>query len=199
MGQRQAHTRRRPGKWCRFDRLETGWSSPPVRFIDTSAFRQSSPPQCRVPERRHKCGQPTPQSPVLAGQTSASAAILTASGPTLVTAPPPPSYLRHRQRIPRGRSATPARTHRLRTARAEDAAVASKAAAVRSRTATAYTRSRENLYRTAQPFPDPLLPPKPKSLRLCSQPTRSEKQMTHNLTKRRGAESTCRHCLPHAP
>lgn len=153
--------------------------------------------------KRHKRGQPTPQSRVLAGQTSASAAILTAGGPTLVTAPPTPSYLRHRQRIPRGRNPARARTHRLRTARAEDAAAACAAAAVRSRTAAASARSRENLLpdgKSLSPaLPRPLLPPKPKSLQLRSHPTRSEKQMTHNLTKHRGAEPICRRRLPHAP
>lgn len=46
--------------------------------------------------------------------------------------------------------------------------------------------------------PRPLLPPKPKSLLLSSHPTRSEKQMTHNLTEHYGAEPVCRRRLPHA-
>lgn len=117
---------------------------------------------------------------------------------------PTPSYLRHRQQIPRGRNPARARTHRVRTAQAEDATAASAATAVRRLPAAASARSRENLLpdgKSRSPaLPRPLLPPKPKSLLLLSHPTRSEKKMTHNLTKHRGAEPICRRRrLPHAP
>lgn len=102
---------------------------------------------------------------------------------------------------PRGRNPAPARTHRLRTAPPEDAAAPPQL--LHSVGNVCGLRvipgepppEREKL---SPARPRPLLPPKPISLQLRSHPTRSEKQMTHNLTEHSGAEPICRRRLPHA-